>query len=180
LYRSTAYQNRSECYEEVPEIWPVRIRQISRWTMGHNQSLWRYFSKCFLSSNISVHEKIDGLLLLGVYAISPLILMGWIIAITLFYAGDNNLFAGSIALLSVTAFSCVGNFAAFFEISSAVYLDRNKNRMRLLPFNLFNFLIGMLTVSKATIRQVFTFGNNNRPWHKTSRFRNKAFQRDLL
>jgi len=32
----TVYQNRSECYEEVPETWPVRIRQIMRWAKGHN------------------------------------------------------------------------------------------------------------------------------------------------
>src|ERR1043166_3580024 len=30
------YQNRSECYEEVPENWPSRIRQIQRWARGHN------------------------------------------------------------------------------------------------------------------------------------------------
>jgi cellulose synthase/poly-beta-1,6-N-acetylglucosamine synthase-like glycosyltransferase len=35
------YQNRSECYEEVPESWPNRIRQIQRWARGHNQSLAR-------------------------------------------------------------------------------------------------------------------------------------------
>ena len=38
----TVYQNRSECYEEVPETWPVRVRQIRRWARGHNQSLARY------------------------------------------------------------------------------------------------------------------------------------------
>ena len=36
------YQNRSECYEEVPESWEVRIRQIKRWAKGHNQALARY------------------------------------------------------------------------------------------------------------------------------------------
>ena len=35
----TVYQNRSECYEEVPETWPVRIKQIMRWAKGHNQAL---------------------------------------------------------------------------------------------------------------------------------------------
>jgi hypothetical protein len=28
---NVVYQNRSECYEEVPETWPVRIAQIKRW-----------------------------------------------------------------------------------------------------------------------------------------------------
>ena len=38
----TVYQNRSECYEEVPETWQVRIKQIMRWAKGHNQALVAY------------------------------------------------------------------------------------------------------------------------------------------
>src|SRR5438270_7384821 len=34
----TVYENRAECYEEVPERWPVRVRQIMRWAKGHNQA----------------------------------------------------------------------------------------------------------------------------------------------
>ena len=36
------YQNRSECYEEVPETWAVRIKQIMRWAKGHNQAMVTY------------------------------------------------------------------------------------------------------------------------------------------
>ncbi|MCZ8256832.1 MAG: glycosyltransferase family 2 protein, partial [Polaromonas sp.] len=32
----TVYTNRSECYEEVPEDWSVRIKQVTRWAKGHN------------------------------------------------------------------------------------------------------------------------------------------------
>src|SRR5687768_16289823 len=38
----TVYTNRSECYEEVPETWRVRIRQVTRWARGHNQAMARY------------------------------------------------------------------------------------------------------------------------------------------
>ena len=38
----TVYQNRSECYEEVPETWQVRIKQIMRWAKGHNQAMVAY------------------------------------------------------------------------------------------------------------------------------------------
>jgi cellulose synthase/poly-beta-1,6-N-acetylglucosamine synthase-like glycosyltransferase len=171
----SVYQNRSECYEEVPETWPVRIRQIKRWARGHNQSMCRYTLKCMFNRKISFSEKIDGLLLLGVYMMSPITLVGWIIAIILFYMGENNIINGPLALLMITAYSAIGNFAAFFEISSAVYLDRGKNRIRLLPFNFFNFLISMLTVSKATTIQVLTASDSCQLWEKTPRFRTASF-----
>jgi len=171
----SVYQNRSECYEEVPETWPVRIRQITRWAKGHNQALYKYAGYCFFNRNISLHEKIDGLLLLGVYMMSPLILVGWIIAITLFYLGENNLSSGLIVLFAIVSYGTVGNFAAFFEIGSAVYLDRGKNRVRLLTFNLFNFLISTMTVSSATLSQFFSTGKRGRKWEKTQRFRSASF-----
>ena len=39
----TVYTNRSECYEEVPEEWGVRIKQVTRWAKGHNQVMARYW-----------------------------------------------------------------------------------------------------------------------------------------
>ncbi len=171
----SVYQNRSECYEEVPENWPVRLRQISRWTKGHNQALCRYSFKCLFSGKISMHEKIDALLLLGVYMMSPLIMTGWLLAILLFYIGKNHLLGGAIALMGITAFGTVGNCAAFFEIGSAVYLDRGANRMRLLPFNLFNFLISTVTVSRATVAQIVTGSQSCKIWEKTPRFRKADF-----
>jgi len=171
----SVYQNRSECYEEVPETWPVRIRQITRWAKGHNQTMCRYTGSCFSSRNISLHEKVDGLFLLGVYLMSPVIFTGWILAIILFYLGDNNLMSGVLALMAVAAFGAVGNFAAFFEIGSAVYLDGGSNRIRLLPFNLFSFLISTFTVSAATVTQVFRERTTCNIWEKTLRFRKASF-----
>jgi len=171
----SVYQNRSECYEEVPENWPVRIRQIKRWAKGHNQSLYRYSWKCLVNRNISLHEKTDGLLLLGVHLMAPVILIGWILAIILFFLGNDNIIYGSIAFMAMAAFGTIGNFAAFFEIGSAVYLDRGKNRIRLLPFNLFSFLISTVTVSTATISQIVDRSEKSKLWEKTPRFREKGF-----
>ncbi len=172
---TSVYQNRSECYEEVPENWPVRIQQITRWAKGHNQSMCRYSWQCLMNSNISLHEKIDGLLLLGVYLMAPTILIGWIVAIILFFLGNHDIITGPMAIMAIAAFGTVGNFAAFFEICSAVYLDRGKNRIRLLPFNLFSFLISTITVSVATVSQIIDSGEHCKVWKKTLRFREKGF-----
>ena len=170
----TAYENRSECYEEVPEIWPDRIRQIKRWATGHNQVLARYFIPLMRSRRATLGERVDGLLLLGVYALAPLILVGWMLAITLFYLGVSTL-TGVLAILAVTSYVAIGNFAAFFEIAAAARLDHSYKRVRLLPFNLLNFLVSAISVSQAGLAQLFTM--NIQPpliWHKTPRFRKAA------
>src|SRR6202140_1560226 len=60
----TVYQNRSECYEEVPEVWPGRIKQIMRWAKGHNQAMVTYGLRLLLGQNrATLRERIDGTLL---------------------------------------------------------------------------------------------------------------------
>jgi len=46
----TVYQNRSECYEEVPETWQVRIKQIMPLGQRHNQVLVAYGPELCLAS----------------------------------------------------------------------------------------------------------------------------------
>src|SRR5207248_5305788 len=70
------YQNRSECYEEVPESWPTGVRQIKRWAEGHNQSLGRYVGPLLRRpAHLSVPKTLDGVLLLGVFAVAPTLLL---------------------------------------------------------------------------------------------------------
>lgn len=165
----TVYQNRSECYEEVPETWPARMRQIMRWAKGHNQAFYRYAPSVLFNHNVRFAERLDALLLLGVYAMSPVLLIGWICTVILFYIGDSNLFG----MLFLITYATLGNFAAFFEIGSATYLDGTHRRIHLLPLNCLNFLISMFSISRAT----FGLMLRNQPfsWDKTPRYRNANF-----
>ena len=167
----TVYQNRSECYEEVPETWAVRINQIMRWAKGHNQSLRRYTASVLLTKNLHFTERLDALLLLGVYAMAPIVLFGWVIGIFLFYCGEMRVFGGYLPLMALISYSTVGNTAAFFEIAAAVYLDGGKNRMRLLPLNFFNFMISTLSVTRAMVTYMATKAEGRQKWAKTERFR---------
>jgi cellulose synthase/poly-beta-1,6-N-acetylglucosamine synthase-like glycosyltransferase len=169
----TAYQNRSECYEEVPETWPVRVRQIMRWSKGHNQAAFRYAGALLASDKVSLREKFDGMLLLGVFAMSPILLAGWILAIILFYFDANHWLTGVLALFCLMSYSALGNFAAFFEIGAAVYLDGSRERIRLMPLNYFGFLVSLLAITIATFRQVLFDGLFKRKleWDKTTRYR---------
>ena len=168
----TVYQNRSECYEEVPETWPVRIKQIMRWAKGHNQAMVTYAGRLLFGKHrATLRERIDGTLLLGVYIMAPLTLLGWILALVVFYCGFAPLH-GFIALLSLTAYSAIGNLAAFFEIAAAVRLDGNRRRVVLLPFLILGFAVSIFSVSRAAVAQTIdAITGAEFHWDKTERFR---------
>lgn len=167
----TVYQNRSECYEEVPETWPSRVRQIIRWAKGHNQSMFRYSGDVINNDTLRFAERLDALLLLGVYVMSPIILAGWVIGMILFYEGEMLLYGGYLPLLALISYSSVGNTAAFFEIAAAVYLDGGKARLRLLPFNFFNFIISIQAVTCGLVSHACAPPEKREIWDKTARFR---------
>jgi len=52
-----AYVNRAECYEEAPETWPVRRRQIMRWATGHTQCLHRFWHTPILTRWLTLPER---------------------------------------------------------------------------------------------------------------------------
>lgn len=166
----TVYENRAECYEEVPERWPVRVRQIMRWAKGHNQAMVGYSAALMSSRNVSWWERLDGLLLLGVYMMAPVLLLGWVLAMILFYLGAPV--GGGVAVLGLAAFTTLGNFAAFFEIAAASRLDGSRSRIQLLPLTFLGFAVSAISVSRAAWQQ-FTaaFSKKEMVWHKTERSR---------
>jgi cellulose synthase/poly-beta-1,6-N-acetylglucosamine synthase-like glycosyltransferase len=168
----TVYQNRSECYEEVPETWQVRIKQIMRWAKGHNQVLAAYgLELLFGKHRATRRERIDGFWLLGVYAMAPLTLIAWLLALGLFYEGVAPL-QGVIALLAFTAYAATGNFAAFFEIAAAARLDYTRQRICLLPFLMLGFVVSVFSVSCACVSQLMApITGAQFHWDKTERFR---------
>jgi cellulose synthase/poly-beta-1,6-N-acetylglucosamine synthase-like glycosyltransferase len=166
------YENRAECYEEVPESWLVRTRQIDRWARGHNEVMWRYIA-AFMRAPLPLRQRIDGVMLLAIYLIPPLMLLSWIMAIALLYL-DRPSALPTLAVLAIACYSTLGNFAAFFEIVAALRLDGDRRRVRLLPFVAVGFLVSLITVSLAAIPKVH-FRNGPRPahpqWNKTPRGR---------
>ncbi|PYP86132.1 MAG: glycosyl transferase family 2 [Candidatus Angelobacter sp. Gp1-AA117] len=166
----TVYENRAECYEEVPERWPVRVRQIMRWAKGHNQAMVHYAASLTRRHDVSWWERLDGLLLLGVYAMAPVLLLGWVLALLLFYTGAP--IGGGVAVLGLAAFTTLGNFAAFFEIAAATRLDGSRLRIRLLPFTFLGFAVSLISVSRAAWQQIIEpLMGKEMVWHKTERSR---------
>jgi len=164
----TVYQNRSECYEQVPETWPTRMAQIVRWARGHNQVLQRYGWKIMTNRRLRFAEKLDGVLLLNVYMVSLLLLLGWGLGAILWYLAV--LPTTLIIILAVTSYSTLGNFALFFEIAAANHLDGSRGRIRLLPFIMLGFLVSLISVTRATLTQSLVRGRDRDiRWDKTER-----------
>lgn len=166
------YANRVECYEEAPEDWDVRARQIRRWARGHSQVMFKYLFPLIRSSHLSVFEKIDGLLLLFIYTIPPVVLLGIADSLFLFFIGEIQIVESIFVSLFITVFNTLGNFAPFYQIGTASLLDGSTNRIRLLPFLLFNFLFSMWYSSLGFLDAVIDLITKRKTiWYKTKRFR---------
>ena len=168
----TVYTNRSECYEEVPEDWRVRIKQVSRWAKGHNQVMARYWWQFATSSYLTTGQRIDGLLLLFVFVIPLIMLLGWGLALGLYFLNAGSLLSLLIPVFALMVYGTLGNFAAFFEIVVAVLIDGNRRRLRLLPFNMLGFLVSLFAISGAVwslmLDRIF---KREMVWDKTIRYR---------
>lgn len=106
-----AYANIAECYEEAPEDWNARARQIRRWSRGHNQVMFKYFIPTILSKNLNFWQKIDGLLLLAIYMQPFLIFLGFLDSLLLFFLGEMQIISSYLFLLFMFSHNSFGNFA---------------------------------------------------------------------
>lgn len=165
------YANSAECYEEAPETWEVRGRQIRRWSRGHNQVLFRYFLKVIISTHMNLREKLDGLLLLFAYAVPFVLALGQLDAIALFFLGKMDLFAGWWVLFFIGAYTSFGNFAPFFEIGTSLVLDGIRGEVLMLPLLIFNFYFYMWNISRGFLDAVGDILTGRQAqWVKTARF----------
>ena len=166
------YANRAECYEEAPEEWSVRARQVTRWARGHTQVFWRYNIKLFNSKYLSFNEKFEGLLLLGIYMIPLLLLIGIVDSLALFFLGEMNLIESVIVFLMVATYNSFGNAAPFFQIGYGALVDGGIERIRLLPILMFNFVFYMWYISKGSFLAIIDVIKGGSPeWQKTERYR---------
>ncbi|MEX1378135.1 MAG: glycosyltransferase family 2 protein [Eubacteriales bacterium] len=168
------YANSTECYEEVPESWNARAKQIRRWSRGHNQVMFRYLFKVIFTKYMNRREKLDGLLLLIIYSVPFMFALGLIDSIVLFFLGEIGIMAGWWVILFLGAYNSYGNFAPFYEISTAALIDGIKNDILLLPLLTFNYYFYLWNISLGYIDAVVDLITRRKVnWVKTERFTNK-------
>ena len=165
------YANSAECYEESPESWNVRGRQIRRWARGHNEVLFRYLIPTITSPHLNLFQKIDGLFLLFIYAVPVLLLFGWGVSLALFFLGRMDIFGGWWVLLFLGVYNAFDNFAPFFEIGAALIIDGLPGEALLLPLMMFNFFFYMWNISLGFFDAVVDIVTGRGvKWDKTIRF----------
>lgn len=166
------YVNTAECYEEVPETWPVRVRQLMRWAKGHNQAMYRFSRRTASNPYLSPMQRFEALLLLGTYIVAPLSLLGWALAPLAHFSAPHWSAPLGLALLALVVYGGFGNSAAFFQMAAAVRLDGNARRLRLLPLNVIGYLVSAVTISRGAWGLVAdTLLRRELKWDKTVRFR---------
>lgn len=169
------YANSAECYEEAPETWEVRGKQIRRWARGHNQVLFRYFFKTLFSKNMNMREKVDGILLLLVYMVPFFLALAQIVSLILFFLGEMDILTGWWVLFFIGIYSSFGNFAPFYEIGTSLVLDGIKGEVHLLPLIMFNFYFYMWNISLGVLDALADFITKRKVnWVKTKRFANST------
>lgn len=165
-----AYQNRSECYEEVVETWAARYRQMRRWAQGHNQVMLRQLIPLLRAPGLRWKERLDGAALLGVYAMAPMLLLGWLVLYILWLCGDNA--RGFLLMLAVVSYGTFGNAAGFYEIAAALRLDGEREKIRLLPLVLIGFFVSTYAATGGLLSAIGDVVKPRRiSWHKTPRYR---------
>lgn len=174
LYTSgyrVVYDNSAECYEEVPETWSVRGKQIRRWSRGHNAVMFRYFGKTILSEYLNIWQKIDGCLFLGCYLVPFLFMLGMCASLALFFLNEMNIVNSWIMLIFVGLYNTYGNFAAFYEISSGAILDGIDDTQLALPMLSIMFYYNMWHISMGFFEAVLDLLPFRKvQWNKTERF----------
>jgi len=164
------YVNEAECYEEAVESWRSYWRQRHRWALGHMQCFFKHAVPILRSKNLRWREKIDGLLLLGVYFIPIIVGLSWLLGAAIFFLWPTFWIQSAWALLPIFAYSSIGNFALFFEVGVGAYLDRRTRMIWLVPLLLLSFVFNMLICCKALVDIVLSriFGKKPFGWSKTS------------
>ena len=154
------YVNVAECYEEAVENWKERRHQLFRWAVGHNQSLLQHSRSIIVNPLLSTIQKIDGMLLLGVYIVPVLMFIGLFLSIVAYFFGSYWWWLLFSALVFTIGYNNVGNFAAFNEVGISAVLDKRGRIIWLLPWSLFNFFANIWLCTGAFLRSLVLHGQD--------------------
>ncbi|MGE5675410.1 MAG: glycosyltransferase family 2 protein [Mycobacterium leprae] len=166
-----AYVNLEETTEEVPVLWSVRQKQLRRWVIGHNQVALRLGRKLWRSPFLTIWQKIDATLLLSIYGATVLLMTGYIGSVILLLMNESILSGATFAVLILTAYSTLGNSAAFIEIAVSAVVDGRPAALWGLPVLVMHFTGSTYVAVAATLDWlVLELGRRRQvAWEKTER-----------
>lgn len=167
------YVNHAVCYEESPETWLARFKQVRRWAYGHNECLLKYLLPVIRDPHHRALRKLDAALVLLFYLFPVISFVSLIAAILypLFYAFPPFNFTAIPALAFVMGF---GNFAPYFQIITGCIKDNQVQAASLAPLLFVASTIGMIaSVSALALLIKNRIVGRQFAWEKTARFRRR-------
>jgi len=164
------YVNDAESYEEAVENWHSYWQQRSRWAKGHMQCTFKHLLQFVKCKNLRFRERFDGLLLLNIYFVPLIVLLAWIMGVALCFTNPAVWFLSLWALVPLSFYSAVGNFAPFFEIGIGAYLDNRTRIYWLIPLLSITFFVNIAICAKVFLELCVskTVGKDHARWEKTS------------
>jgi len=168
------YVDDAECYEESPECWTVRFRQVRRWACGHDQCMFKYFLPVLRARGQPLMRRLDAALVLLFFLFPPLALvnLGAALVYPTLYAYPPLNFAIVSAAPFVVSF---GNFAPYFQIMAAVLRDRQPAAATMLPLLFLSSTVSMLAASQGLLFALKGLARlPSLGWDKTRRYRSAA------
>jgi len=164
------YVKDAEAYEEAVTTWRAYWNQRYRWAKGHMQCARKHLGSVLGAKHLSRYEKAELTLLLCVYFMPILVFFGWWVGVAAYLAKEAfpsiDLTGPYFFILSVFSYSTVGNFAPFFEVGAAAYLDNRKRLLWILPVLTLSFVLMVFCCSKALIDLALTNGKGHK-WNHT-------------
>jgi cellulose synthase/poly-beta-1,6-N-acetylglucosamine synthase-like glycosyltransferase len=170
-----AYVSSAECYEESPETWQVRYRQVKRWAIGHNDCLGRYFFATLRATRQPLMARLDAALVLLIYTVPSLVLLNLMIALAMPVELGETWASLSVMAVSLTLFTGIGNFAPFYQIAAGCVSDGQRRAFSAVPFLFVSSFTSLLACNVGVLQLLKDklFGITTQ-WDKTQRFRGTA------
>ena len=164
-----AYAGDAECYEEAVSTLKAYWKQRHRWAKGHMQVCFKHSLNVLRSKKLSLREKIDGLLLLHVYFMPVISMLSFFIGASLILYDSSRLVYPLWFFVPISFYSCVGNFAPFFEVGIGAYLDGRRRLQWLVPLLVFAYLYNIVICTKAFLDLIAAsiLGRRQVDWQKT-------------
>ena len=164
------YVIEAESYEEAVEDLHSYWRQRSRWAKGHMQCSFKHFLPLVRSKNLNLRGKLDGLLLLNVYFLPIIVLLAWLVGAALYFTDSSIWLLSLWALVPLSLYSAVGNFAPFFEIGIGAYLDNRTRIYSLIPLLFLTFFVNIVICTKVFLELCASkiCGKKQFEWKKTT------------
>ena len=165
------YLNHAACYEESPEQWQTRIKQVRRWAYGHNECLFRYFFKVLGCTRQPLIRRIDAAVVLLFYVFP--VLSVFCLVLALFYPLFFSYPPFNLSVVPALSFMIgFGNFSPYFQILIGAHKDGQLESVAPLPFIFVSSSISMLaSVSAFYMNVKHALAGSRLSWDKTVRFR---------